>query len=152
MASNRQQALPVGTDIEGFEIRRIIGTGGFGITYLGFDTSLERSVAIKEYCPQGIAVRVQGDTTLSPDSPEMEEPFSYGLSRFLDEARTLARVLVRRRVARLRARLGGRAVEHQVEDVEVALRRRRADHARLLEQERAHLHARTHGGGRGGGG
>jgi serine/threonine protein kinase len=91
MASNRQQALPVGTAIEGFEIRKVIGTGGFGITYLGFDTSLERSVAIKEYCPQGIAVRVEGDTTLSPDTPEMEEPFNYGLSRFLDEARTLAR-------------------------------------------------------------
>ena len=91
MASNRQQALPAGTMIEGFEIRRVIGTGGFGGTYLGFDTSLERPVAIKEYCPLGIAQRTPGDTTLEPGEPELEEQYSYGLTRFLDEARVLAR-------------------------------------------------------------
>jgi serine/threonine protein kinase len=91
MASNRQQALPSGTVIDGFEVRRVLGTGGFGVTYLAYDTSLERPVAIKEYCPQGIAVRTPGDTTLAPGDPELEGAFSYGLSRFLDEARTLAR-------------------------------------------------------------
>ncbi len=91
MASNRQQALPAGTLIEGFEIRRVLGTGGFGVTYLGFDTSLQRPVAIKEYCPEGIAVRAEGDTTLAPGDGELEEAYSYGLTRFLDEARTLAR-------------------------------------------------------------
>ncbi len=91
MASNRQQALPAGTLIDGFEIRRVLGTGGFGVTYLGFDTSLERPVAIKEYCPEGIAVRAEGDTTLSPGDEDLAEAYSYGLTRFLDEARTLAR-------------------------------------------------------------
>jgi len=91
MASNRQQALPGGTLIDGFEIRRVLGTGGFGVTYLAFDTHLERPVAIKEYCPQGVAVRAPGDTTLAPEDPELAEVFSYGLTRFLDEARTLAR-------------------------------------------------------------
>ena len=91
MLTNREQALPPGTLIDGFEIRRVIGTGGFGVTYLGFDTSLERPVAIKEYCPQGIAQRSPGDTTLIPGEPELEEQYTYGLTRFLDEARVLAR-------------------------------------------------------------
>jgi serine/threonine protein kinase len=91
VTTNRQQALPDGTLVESFEIRRILGTGGFGVTYLGFDKSLERDVAIKEYFPQGIAVRKAGDTTLGPNSSDTEEPFQYGLTRFLDEARVLAR-------------------------------------------------------------
>jgi len=91
MATNRQQALPAGARIEDFEIRRVLGTGGFGVTYLGFDTGLERAVAIKEYCPQGVATRTPGETTLAPGAPDMEETYRYGLGRFLDEARTLAR-------------------------------------------------------------
>jgi serine/threonine protein kinase len=91
MASNRQQALTAGVLIDGFEIRQVIGTGGFGVTYQAFDTSLERAVAIKEYCPQGIASRDPGDTTLRPSSNDNEEAFTYGLTRFLDEARTLAK-------------------------------------------------------------
>jgi serine/threonine protein kinase len=91
MASNRQQALDAGTLINGFEIRSVIGTGGFGVTYHAFDTSLERSVAIKGYCPQGIAARVPGNTTLRAVALEAEDAFNYGLTRFLDEARTLAR-------------------------------------------------------------
>lgn len=89
--SNRGLALPAGTTIESFEIRRVIGTGGFGVTYLGFDKDLERGVAIKEYCPQGIAERDDDQTTLLPASDEDNEMFRYGLGRFLDEARTLAR-------------------------------------------------------------
>jgi serine/threonine protein kinase len=91
MASNRQQALSAGTSIDGFEIRKVIGTGGFGVTYEAFDTSLERAVAIKEYCPQGIAAREPGNTTLCANDPSHEEVFNYGLTRFLDEARTLAK-------------------------------------------------------------
>jgi serine/threonine protein kinase len=91
MASNRQQALDAGTLIDGFEIRSVIGTGGFGVTYHAFDTSLERSVAIKEYCPQGVAARVPGTTTLRAVVAEAEAAFNYGLTRFLDEARTLAK-------------------------------------------------------------
>ena len=89
--NNRSIALPSGTMVESFEIRRVIGTGGFGVTYLGFDKALERPVAIKEYCPQGIADRDADDTTLVPASPDDSDMFSYGLTRFLDEARTLAK-------------------------------------------------------------
>ena len=89
--SNRSIALPSGSMVETFEIRRVIGTGGFGVTYLGFDRALERPVAIKEYCPQGIADRDADDTTLIPATPDDHEMFSYGLTRFLDEARTLAK-------------------------------------------------------------
>ncbi len=91
MAPHRQQSLPAGIDIDGFAIRRVIGTGGFGITYLAFDTSLERPVAIKEYCPHDIARRGDEDTTLQPAHPDVRDAYEYGLGRFLDEARTLAR-------------------------------------------------------------
>jgi serine/threonine protein kinase len=89
--SNRSLALQSGTLVDAFEIRRVIGTGGFGVTYLGFDRELERPVAIKEYCPQGIAERGDDQTTLVPASDDDQEMFRYGLGRFLDEARTLAK-------------------------------------------------------------
>ena len=35
-------------------VGKVIGEGGFGITYLGFDLNLELAVAIKEFYPQWI--------------------------------------------------------------------------------------------------
>jgi serine/threonine protein kinase len=45
------QALPAGTQIEEFIVERVLGSGGFGITYLARDTSLGRQVVIKENLP-----------------------------------------------------------------------------------------------------
>ena len=45
------QALPPGTRLEEFVIERVLGSGGFGITYLAEDTSLSRQVVIKENLP-----------------------------------------------------------------------------------------------------
>ena len=50
-------ALPAGTRLGEFELRRVIGVGGFGIVYLAFDHGLEREVAIKEYMPSSLASR-----------------------------------------------------------------------------------------------
>jgi serine/threonine protein kinase len=68
----------------------LLGSGGFGITYLARDVALDKPVAIKEYMPSDLAVRQQ-TLTVSPKSGQDKSDFDWGLDRFLDEARTLAR-------------------------------------------------------------
>jgi len=74
-----------------YEIVSVLGQGAFGITYCARDTQLDRDVAIKEYLPAALAVR-QGGTTVLPRSTDAADDFAWGRSRFLDEARTLARL------------------------------------------------------------
>ena len=64
--------------------------GGFGITYAADDATLDRKVAIKEYFPGTLALRAD-DGTISASPTDSEGFFEYGLNRFLDEARTLAK-------------------------------------------------------------
>jgi serine/threonine protein kinase len=91
VAPTYHHALPVGTKIQNYEIQSVLGIGGFGITYKAYDSTLERVVAIKEYLPTGLAVRVGDGTTVIPKSEGDAQDYHYGLKRFLDEARTLAR-------------------------------------------------------------
>ena len=83
-------ALPQGTRIREFEFRRVLGQGGFGITYLGWNVALDIPVAIKEYLPSDLATREQ-DLSVVPQAPRAASDFRWGLERFLDEARILAR-------------------------------------------------------------
>ena len=83
-------ALPQGTRIGDFEFHRVLGHGGFGITYLGWNVTLDIPVAIKEYLPADLATREQ-DLSVVPQSSRVASDFQWGLERFLDEARTLAR-------------------------------------------------------------
>jgi serine/threonine protein kinase len=84
-----ENALPIGTLLEEFEITDIIGWGGFGIVYLAYDHSLQRQVALKEYMPAALAVRNQG-ATVSIKSEQHQETFQAGLRSFINEARLLA--------------------------------------------------------------
>ena len=84
-------ALPQGTRIREFEFHRVLGQGGFGITYLGWNVALDISVAIKEYLPSDLATREQ-DLSVVPQVPRTAADFQWGLERFLDEARILARL------------------------------------------------------------
>ena len=86
-------ALSQGTVLnDQFEIGRILGVGGFGITYLAFDKVLEMVVAVKEYLPSNIAVRKTGSQSVQPvSSGGNARDFEFGLERFLQEARTLAK-------------------------------------------------------------
>ncbi len=83
--------LPPGTRLRIYELISVLGQGGFGITYLARDTQLDREVAIKEYLPTSLALREDG-TMVVPRSTELAEEFIWGRDRFLDEARTLARL------------------------------------------------------------
>ena len=82
--------LPVGFYLENYRIEAILGYGGFGITYQALDEDLQQVVAIKEYLPRDAAFRDQ-DSTVTPLSESDRDTFEWGLERFLDEARTLAR-------------------------------------------------------------
>jgi TPR repeat protein len=81
-------ALKSGQKLHWYEIRDILGQGGFGITYLAQDLNLGHEVAIKEYLPIDLSIRTKSGT-VSPVSEEHHERYYWGLGRFLDEARTL---------------------------------------------------------------
>ena len=85
-------ALPAGTVLnDRYIIGRVLGQGGFGITYLALDTQLNAKVAVKEFMPSDIATRV--GTTVSVAMKSRSEDFTYGAERFQEEARTLAKFM-----------------------------------------------------------
>jgi len=83
-------ALPVGTRVQEFEIKSVIGEGGFGIVYRAWDTLLGREVAIKEYLPVSHATR-RADGHVIASSERQRDSFEKGLRCFMSEARMLAR-------------------------------------------------------------
>ncbi len=91
MTTTYHHALAPGTRLESYEIHQVLGVGGFGVTYRAFDHTLQCEVAIKEYLPTGLAVRTPDGSTVTPKSENDAKNYEYGLRRFLDEARTLAK-------------------------------------------------------------
>ena len=84
-------ALPEGTELVGdYRIQRVLGAGGFGVTYLADEIALGRAVTIKEYFPSDFAAR-SVEMEAGPRSQDCKEDYKWGLDRFLDEAQTLAR-------------------------------------------------------------
>ena len=83
-------ALPALTHLHWYVLERVIGQGGFGITYLAKDTNLDQRVAIKEYLPVEFATRLP-DSTVQARTEELRDRYRWGLERFIQEARTLAR-------------------------------------------------------------
>ena len=83
-------ALPIGTRLGEFEVRRVLGVGGFGIVYLAFDHLLEREVALKEYMPSTLVDRAE-TMHVSLISQANADTFALGLRSFVNEARLLAR-------------------------------------------------------------
>ena len=90
MPIDHVNALPPGTRFEEYRLDAALGAGGFGITYRAYDANLDKFVAIKEYLPVEFATRTAASTVV-PHSDAAAQDYHWGLTRFLDEARTLAR-------------------------------------------------------------
>ena len=72
-------------------IGRVLGYGGFGVTYLGWDGKLEQKVAIKEYLPGEFSTRMPGQSRVTVFYGEKSEQFHDGLKKFVEEAKHLAK-------------------------------------------------------------
>lgn len=84
-----QPHLPAGQRLAKgrYAVGKVLGQGGFGITYLGSDMILSRRVAIKELFPEG---STRKDRSVVPPLSSGPQVFADVRSRFLDEARTMA--------------------------------------------------------------
>lgn len=86
---NSEIALPRGYALHEYRIESTLGVGGFGLTYLATDSNLNVQVAIKEYLPGELAIR-RDDQSVRSKSDATLDTFQWGLTRFLEESRTLA--------------------------------------------------------------
>ncbi|GFP75490.1 protein kinase domain-containing protein [Clostridium fungisolvens] len=83
-------SLPPRTILNGkYMVGKVLGHGGFGITYISWDLIGSRKVAIKEFMPDGLVARSLGVSMVSFFSDEKKANFKYGLEKFLDEARMI---------------------------------------------------------------
>jgi serine/threonine protein kinase len=84
--------LPQGTVLNNrYEVEKVLGHGGFGITYAAQDLTLKVRVAVKEYLPRQLATRGEGQTRVSIFTGDAAQQYDYGLRKFLEEAQSVAR-------------------------------------------------------------
>lgn len=73
--------------------RPVVGYGGFGVTYIAWDTMLKRRIAIKEYLPSEFATRMADEQEIMLlDGEKQLSQYQKGLDRFLQEGKRLAQV------------------------------------------------------------
>lgn len=87
--TNKNLSLPIGYQLQEYEIIKVLSSGGFSFVYLAKDAEGE-TVAIKEYLPTSIALRVEGSTIEPTD--ENVTLFKHGLKCFFDEGLVLAKI------------------------------------------------------------
>jgi serine/threonine protein kinase len=90
MGQQANQPLPDGYQLEEYTIDRQLSLGGFSIVYLAKDAD-GRQVAIKEYLPNSLALRGEGETKPTITSEHLGA-FRYGMKCFFEEGRSLARL------------------------------------------------------------
>lgn len=93
-------ALPQGTVLAGqYTIEKVLGQGGFGITYRAIDYVTKQKVAVKEFFPDTLAYREM--TTVISYPGERSENYAYGKENFLQEAQTLAEFIGNEGIVRI---------------------------------------------------
>lgn len=92
--NNDSNQLPVGTVLRNqYQVGRVLGQGGFGITYIGWDTYLDMAVAIKEFYPSAWVNRdVTQSYSVRVNTQDQITHFENSRERFLREAKTLAKL------------------------------------------------------------
>src|SRR5918995_2232399 len=90
MPSQANQPLPEGTALQKYRILRLLAAGGFSFVYLAHDEK-EVPVAIKEYLPSTLALRVNGAPHAQLLADDLAK-FRYGMKCFFEEAGALARL------------------------------------------------------------
>lgn len=74
-----------------YMLGRVLGVGGFGITYIGWDLNLQTYIAIKEYFPESLAGRdVNENQTVVPNETS-REVYDKGLRRYVEEAQNISK-------------------------------------------------------------
>ncbi len=92
MSTSAQRSLRAGTVLKDYRIEDVLGSGGFGITYRAHDLRLATTVAIKEFFPAQLAVRLEDQTVISRVDITDEKLFNWGLQKFQHEANSLAKI------------------------------------------------------------
>ena len=84
--------LPQGTLLNGrYRLEKVLGTGGFGITYKAYDETTGAYKAIKEYFQTGVVNRSPKEKEVIIAAPKRREEFEYGKNRLLNEAKIVAK-------------------------------------------------------------
>ena len=88
------QHLQPNTTLQGgkYRIERVLGQGGFGITYVGYNTEFEETVAIKEFFIKGVTQRDNNQTSISVSNDENTSSFLEQKEKFKKEARRLRKL------------------------------------------------------------
>ncbi len=150
----RPQRLREGTRLEGYEVRRLIGGGGFSLVYLAREEATGEAVVLKEYMPQRLARRAR-DGAVAPRGEAEAARFERGRRLFLEEARILAE-LAHPNIVRVRSFFAAHGTVYMVMDyheganLQAYIRRHRGGlSARFLLtvfpallEALAHIHAR----------
>ena len=86
--------LPLGSLLQDrYQLGRVLGEGGFGITYLGWDAVLKRKVAVKEYFPTFLVSReVSLTLDVTCHTSGNQPTYEKGREQFLREAKTMAKL------------------------------------------------------------
>lgn len=74
-----------------YVVGKVLGKGGFGITYLCYDSKEQKRVAVKEYLPDSFTHRNKGESMVSTYGGESEEYFKVGVKNFYEEAKMVSR-------------------------------------------------------------
>jgi serine/threonine protein kinase len=88
--TNKNQALPIGFQLQDYTITKLLSSGGFSFVYLAQDAN-KKIVAIKEYMPTGLALRNSG-ATVQLDQQGDSSTFKHGLKCFFEEGLALAKI------------------------------------------------------------
>jgi len=93
-SENSNHQLPVGTIVGNqYILGKVLGQGGFGITYMGYDRIMQQPVAVKEYFPSGYAGRdTRNPTYVTSYDNAGNHAFESNKQRFLREAESLAKL------------------------------------------------------------